>query len=246
MRYLQERKTSVDYTTLSGLAADIVGNFWADIEKHHPASTPSPSPADVITAWKERLATVVGVNGETRPRASSGYILLNVRSFYLDLRDWAHEDPSIVPYAVPSPVTRADATGLNRRKLHVRAKIHQRIRERVPLLPEIVAHLERELAQARALREAAAKAPLDDLLTVDGRSYVREDGYVKAARVCRRAPHMSFVTLRPGSGSAPPDANTTRSGSGHRGNPAPHGPSDRGTPRTHPPRAGLPPTVHHR
>jgi hypothetical protein len=40
----------------------------------------------------------------------------------------------------------------------VRAKIHQRIRERVPLLPEIVAHLERELAQARALREAAAKA----------------------------------------------------------------------------------------
>ena len=46
---------------------------------------------------------------------------------------------------------------------------------------------------------------------------------------------MSFVTLRPGSGSAPPDANTTRSGLGHRGNPAPHGPSDRGTPRTHPP-----------
>ena len=182
VRYLQERKTSVDYTTLSGLAADIVGNFWADIEKHHPGIDTLALPADVITAWKERLATVVGVNGETRPRASSGYILLNVRSFYLDLRDWAHEDPSIVPYAVPSPVTRADATGLNRRKLHVRAKIHQRIRERVPLLPEIVAHLERELAQARALREAAAKAPLDDLLTVDGRSYVREDGYVKAAR----------------------------------------------------------------
>jgi hypothetical protein len=58
VRYLQERKTSVDYTTLSGLAADIVGNFWADIEKHHPGIDTLALPADVITAWKERLERV--------------------------------------------------------------------------------------------------------------------------------------------------------------------------------------------
>ncbi len=34
----RRRKTSVDFTTLSGLAADIVSN-WADIEKHHGVDT---------------------------------------------------------------------------------------------------------------------------------------------------------------------------------------------------------------
>ncbi|MFJ1548575.1 hypothetical protein [Streptomyces sp. NPDC088246] len=36
VRYLDERRPSLDYSTLSGLASQLVGAFWDDIERHHP------------------------------------------------------------------------------------------------------------------------------------------------------------------------------------------------------------------
>lgn len=105
VRYLEERKTSVDYTTLKSLARILAGNFWTDVERHHPelAGTDSLAlPKEVVTAWKERLAVIVSPDGTSRPRADFLDVLITVRSFYLDVRDWALHDPSLAPWVVAS------------------------------------------------------------------------------------------------------------------------------------------------
>ncbi|MEU1518462.1 hypothetical protein ABZ490_41035 [Streptomyces sp. NPDC005811] len=48
VRYLEERRPGVDYGTFVGLAPELAGVFWADIEAHHPGGVGSsefgPSP----------------------------------------------------------------------------------------------------------------------------------------------------------------------------------------------------------
>ncbi|GAA5172035.1 tyrosine-type recombinase/integrase [Pseudonocardia eucalypti] len=186
VRYLEERKASVDYTTLKSLARTLAGNFWADIERHHPGirSQPMPLaiPTEAITGWKERLSVVVDADGATRPRSDFLDVLLTVRGFYLDIRDWALEDPSLAPWVVASPITRSDVAGSAKRKQRSRAKIHQRIRERVPLLPELVARLEQELREATELLALAKRTHVGATLTFNGRRYRRVSGTVRAGR----------------------------------------------------------------
>ena len=83
---------------------------------------------------KQQLGTpasvIVAPDGSTRPRADYGDVVMTVRSFYLDIRDWALHDASLAPWVVASPITRADVAGNAKRKLLNQARIHQRIRER--------------------------------------------------------------------------------------------------------------------
>lgn len=173
VRYLEERKTAVDYTTLKGLAGTLAGNFWADLERHHPGLNSLVLGAEMVTGWKERLAVVTLRDGSTRPRGDFLDLLLTVRCFYLDLRDWAETDPSLVAWAVRSPISRADVAGSSKRKLTSRARIHQRIRERLPQLPTVVAAVEEQLRQATAVLEAAKTTPLGDSFTLGGLTYTR-------------------------------------------------------------------------
>lgn len=55
VRYLEERKTAVDYTTLKGLARDLASTFWSDLEKHQPGIATLQPDGDTVTAWKGRL-----------------------------------------------------------------------------------------------------------------------------------------------------------------------------------------------
>ena len=176
----QERKTSVDYTTLSGLAAGTSSATSGPTSKSTtPASTPLALPADVITAWKERPATVVGVNGETgHAPAAATSCSTSARSASTCATGPTKTPPSSPTRCPPGHPRRRgpDSTDANctcgPRSTNESENASPSCRDRRPSRTRT--------RQACALREAAAKAPLDDLLTVDGRSYVREDGYVKS------------------------------------------------------------------
>jgi len=44
------------------------------------------------------------------------------------MQQWALEDPSWVPWAVPSPIRKTDTEGLSKVKKRARAEMHQLIR----------------------------------------------------------------------------------------------------------------------
>lgn len=185
IRYLEERKTGVDYTTLKGLARMLVGNFWTDLERHHPelAGTDSIAlPKAMVTQWKERLAVIVAPDGSKRPRADYGDVVMTVRSFYLDIRDWALHDASLAPWVVASPITRADVAGNAKRKLLNQARIHQRIRERVPLVPQMLARLEQERRDAEQMLALAKQTTVGDTFAIAGLTYRRTATRARAGR----------------------------------------------------------------
>ena len=106
-----ERQPALDYSTLQQLGYELGKLFWADLEQHHPGIDSLHLPDDVARAWKQRLRsrqTASGAAGQTRsPRAASAtrHCLTTVRAFYLDLAQWALDDPARWgPWAVPCPV----------------------------------------------------------------------------------------------------------------------------------------------
>lgn len=155
IRYLDERRSSLDYNSLGNLAGVLAGNFWADIEKHHPGIDTLHLSNDVAQAWKERVRVVTTADGMTRPRKDIYRILMRVRAFYLDLQQWALEDPSWVPWAVPSPVRKSDTQGYEKVKKKRQSAMHQRVRERLPHLPVLADTAERRRADMTTLLNAA-------------------------------------------------------------------------------------------
>lgn len=184
VRYLEERKTSVDYTTMKSVARMLAGNFWADLEHNHPELAGSASlalPKPMVSAWKERLAVIIAPDGSTRPRTDFLDVLLMVRCLYLDLRDWALNDPSLAQWVVASPVTKADLAGRAKRKLANQARIHQRIRERVPLVPLTLARLEQERRETEQMLKLATQTPANGSFTFGERTFQRIDTKLRAS-----------------------------------------------------------------
>lgn len=155
IRYLDERRPALDYTSLLDIACILAGRFWADLESHHPGIASLHLPAEIGTAWKQRLAVVTDRTGQTRPRLDVLRIYSLVRAFYLDIQQWALEDPSWAEWAVPSPITRNDIKGFHKLIRTRRAKMHQRIRDRLPQLPVLVDTADRRRRDAAALLEIA-------------------------------------------------------------------------------------------
>src|SRR5260370_8419422 len=99
---------------------------------------------------QSRTVQTTGPGGERTqarvPRLSAVDHLTIVRSFYLDIAEWAATDPSRwAQWAVPCPVRPGELTfrqALNRRK----SRTDQRTRERLPVLPRLVPAAEKERA----------------------------------------------------------------------------------------------------
>ena len=162
--YLLERAPALDHTTLRSLAATLGRLFWRDLEIHHPGICSLNLAPDVAAAWKQRVLVrtrlVTDPDGqvvETRqPRANGRAELGQVRAFYLDIAQWAMEEPARWgPWAAPSPVRREDLarTKENRRR---KSRMDQRTRERLPALPALLARVHTR-AQAGAERLDAAQ-----------------------------------------------------------------------------------------
>jgi len=163
--YLLERAPSVDHTTLRSLAATLGRLFWRDLEIHHPGISSLNLAPDVAAAWKQRVLVKTsratdssGQSIQTHQLRSDGRAQLGqVRAFYLDIAQWAMEEPARWgPWAAPCPVRREDLARvkeIRRRK----SRMDQRTRERLPALPALVARVQAR-AQASAEQLAAAQA----------------------------------------------------------------------------------------
>jgi integrase len=179
--YLKDRQPAIDYTTLVGHTYQLAKCFWLDLEQHHPGISSLHLPRDVASAWKGRLQTksktTTTRTGEkvevTLERLSYLDTLAGVRAFYLDLAEWALEDPGRWgPWVAPCPISQED---LNRRKSVRRrkARMDARTRDRLPVLPVLVRAADQWRKDAQALLVAAHETPPGREFTTAGQTLVK-------------------------------------------------------------------------
>ena len=179
--YLKERQPALDYSSLRKLSAALAGGFWKDLERHHPGISSLHLPAQVSEAWKQRLRmrqkTIVTGTGAkaavTVERISYRQCLTPVRAFYLDLAQWAIEEPGRwAAWAVPCPV---GAEEINQRKAarHRKSRMDARTRERLPVLPVLVRAVDERRKNAGELLQAARQAHPGEAFTAAGQTLTR-------------------------------------------------------------------------
>ncbi|MGH9058677.1 MAG: hypothetical protein ACRDZY_04050, partial [Acidimicrobiales bacterium] len=170
VRYLSERAPALDYSTLRWLTYRLTVLFWGDLERHHPGIDSLRLPPDLAQSWKRRLAH----KPDGSPRAQYLDILVSVRSFYLDMAQWALADPAAWgTWAAPCPVSEADLAAYPKAMRRRTARMQQRTRTLAPVLPSLVEAASRRLAHAERLLAAAANAEPGSAFTVDDTGYRR-------------------------------------------------------------------------
>lgn len=172
--YLGERQPVIDYATLKQLAYLLGKLFWKDLETHNPGISSLRLAPDTAIAWKQRLPvkTVTAhdaagnVTEATAERIDVAGCLTAVRGFYLDITQWAAEDPARwAQWAAPSPVRREDISLASKTVSRRKSRMDQRTRERIPVLPALIAAVDRSRKDAAALLAAAAAAVPGNLFT---------------------------------------------------------------------------------
>ncbi len=179
--YLRERQPALDYTSLNALANFLGKLFWADLERHHPGISSLHLPAEVAAAWKQRLQTVTRAMrtpaGElvevTASRVNYRECLTPVRAFYLDLAQWAVEDPARWgPWVAPCPIG-GDEVNLRKAKRRRKSRMDARTRERLPVLPVLVRTVDLRRKAAAELLAAARTTPPGRAVTAAGQTLIR-------------------------------------------------------------------------
>ena len=174
--YLSERQPALDYNSLKLLSHHLAGLFWADLERHHPGIQGLRLSPEMSDGWKARIAVKTVrrhlLNGTisevTVPRSSAPSVKMSVRAFYLDIAQWALDEPERWGFWVsPSPVSAADCAS-KRTEQEQKARADQRTRERLPVLPALVRTAERRLKEAKVRLDAVDAAPLGSIVTVLG------------------------------------------------------------------------------
>jgi integrase len=170
VHYLTERSAVLDYASLDNQAQMLVSLFWADLERHHPGIASLRLDDEVATGWKQRIRTLP----DGQPRRNFHAVLLAVRSFYLDLLQWSLDDPARWgPHAAPCPISEADVHGYLKEIRRRRARMAERTRALVPVLPRLVAAAEQQLAEATRMLQAARSAVPGAEFTLDGARHLR-------------------------------------------------------------------------
>jgi len=179
--YLRERQASADFSSLQRLAYLLGKLFWADLEKHQPGISSLKLSRDTAAAWKQRVMTRTtttltsdGQRAQTvTARLDGRSALTAVRAFYLDIAEWADEDPARWgPHAVRCPVSASEASHKKDRSQR-KSRMDQRTRERLPVLPALITWADaRRTASAERL-QAARDAPAGSLFTAGGQTLRR-------------------------------------------------------------------------
>lgn len=179
--YLRERQPALDYSSLRSLAATLGNVFWKDLESHNPGIESLRLPPDVAAGWKQRLRTrqartpdsVGATHVATVDRVSYRQCLTPVRALYLDLAQWALEDPARwAHWVAPCPV---GAEEINQRKAarQRKSRMDTRTRDRLPVLPVLVRTTAERQKKAYALLQAARQTPPGTSFTIDGQTLTR-------------------------------------------------------------------------
>lgn len=180
--YLRERRPGVDYASLHKLSYILARLFWRDLEIHHPGIDSLRLPADVATGWKQRITTKItrSVDGEGQisevsvPRINALDHLVAVRAFYLDITEWAAEDPSRWgPWVAPCPIRAAESSQHRKQRSHRKSRMDQRTRDRMPALPLLITTLTTALTTATDRLRAARAVADGGLFTVAGQTLRR-------------------------------------------------------------------------
>lgn len=163
---------SVDFSSLQRFAYLLGKLFWADLEAHHPGIDTLKLPREVAAAWKQRVMTRTRA-GSTTARLDGRSVLTAVRAFYLDLAEWAGDDPARWgPVAVRSPVSATDVSH-KKDRLRRKSRMDQRTRERLPVLPTLVRFVEAERRRAAELLAAAEGAAEGERFSAGGATLLR-------------------------------------------------------------------------
>jgi hypothetical protein len=179
--YLRERQPSVDFSSLQRSAYLLGKLFWADLEAHRPGIDSLKLPRDVAAAWKQRVMTrtrtTTSPDGEqvrlTSVRLDGRSVLSAVRAFYLDIAEWADDDPARWgPWAVRCPVSASDVSHKKDRSQR-KSRMDARTRERLPVLPALVSWVEAERARTAQLLAAAERTQPGELFTAAGQTLRR-------------------------------------------------------------------------
>lgn len=175
--YLREFQVSSDYTTVLQLSYVLGKLFWRDLELHHPGIDSLHLSTEVAAAWKQRMlvkTTTTVENGEIveqhAPRLSAIQHMGTVRTFYLDIAQWAADDPSRWgPWVAVCPIRDGELTsGRSKTAAARKSRMDQRTRERLPVLPTLIAAAENRRARAARMLAAAQTADPGEEFTVDG------------------------------------------------------------------------------
>jgi integrase len=182
--YLRERRPTMDYTSLRNLAVCLGKLFWKDLEVHHPGIDSLRLASDVAAAWKQRVATKQTRTGNGTERAAEARALRSdhginylamVRAFYLDIAQWAMEDPpQWGPWAAPCPI-RDEEMSFKKVRSHRKARIDARTRERIPVLPVLVNTADSERKATVERLQAARLASPGEVFTAGGRTLRRSE-----------------------------------------------------------------------
>jgi hypothetical protein len=178
--YLHEREPSVDFSSLQRFAYLLGKLFWADLEAHHPGIDSLKLPREVAVAWKQRVmtrtrttTTAAGTNATVSARLDGLSVLSAVRSFYLDIAEWADDDPARWgPWAVRCPVSASDASHKKHRSQR-KSRMDQRTRERLPVLPTLIAWVDAERTRTADRLAAAQRTAPNALFTAGGQTLRR-------------------------------------------------------------------------
>ncbi|MGW1677377.1 tyrosine-type recombinase/integrase [Saccharopolyspora sp. NPDC002376] len=192
VRYLNERRPGLDYGSFRQLVRKLAKTFWGDIERHHPGIDSLHLPAEVATAWKERLRVVTRPDGSTTPRKEYHSILISVQAFYSDVQAWALEDASWAPFASPSPIARGETDGMIKQKKATQAVMHQRIRDRLPHLPRLIDAAEHHRESMAVLLKKASEAPIGTEFEHEGVRFRRRSQYNP---IIKRSSRMEGVSV---------------------------------------------------
>jgi len=178
--YLRERQPALDYGSLEQLARRL-GMFWADLERHHPGIGSLHLPAHVADGWKQRLRTkpktITSADGRKEviqvERICYREFLTPVRAFYLDLAQWAIDDPARWgPWVASTPVGPAE-TIQGKVQRHRKSRMDARTRERLPVLPVLTRSTAQHRQDAEALLHAARQARPGATITAAGQTLTR-------------------------------------------------------------------------
>jgi hypothetical protein len=179
--YLRERQPGLDYASLHKLSYVLGRLFWRDLETHHRGITSLHLPAEIAVAWKQRIAsktvrTVIDgtLTAVSSPRINAADHLMTVRAFYLDLSQWAADDPSRwAPWVAPCPIRVTDASMQKKKRSHRKSRMDQRTRERLPVMPVLIDTVTRAHHQATERLQAAQAAAPGTLFTAGGHTLRR-------------------------------------------------------------------------
>lgn len=162
--YIERRSAGLDWSTADGWARRLVRNFWCFVESKDPDASSLELSNEVTKAWKDWLRHVRDDQGNPLGQRNDYYQHLQyVRRFYLDIQEWAHDDPETWgPWAARPPVVDLETRGASKHRRRRQSDMYERIRARVPEVEFLLNLASQRYEDARGLLEVARTTPLGE------------------------------------------------------------------------------------